>query len=146
MRTKARKSIRTLEAPTPKADAPAHLSDEFPAGYSLTGCSPAAPASASPAGVECVSTPVQLRGFSNNGRTTTKKRNQTNRQRSTLRSQFFCPKNGETLKMPNLFGVGLKVHLRWCSFQRAASLLSTTYDPLPHPHSANSSYRNKSWD
>jgi hypothetical protein len=33
----------------PSADAPAHLSDEFPAGYSLTGCSPAAPASASPA-------------------------------------------------------------------------------------------------
>jgi hypothetical protein len=34
------------------ADAPAHRLDEFPAGYSLTGCSPAAPASASPAGVE----------------------------------------------------------------------------------------------
>jgi len=30
------------------ADAPAHLSDEFPAGYSLTGCSPAL-VSASPA-------------------------------------------------------------------------------------------------
>jgi hypothetical protein len=34
------------------ADAPAHRLDEFPAVYSLTGCSPAAPASASPAGVE----------------------------------------------------------------------------------------------
>ena len=34
------------------ADAPAHRLDEFPAGYSLTGCSPAAPASASPTGVE----------------------------------------------------------------------------------------------
>ena len=36
------------------ADAPAHRLDEFPAGYSLTGCSPAAPASASPAGVEYI--------------------------------------------------------------------------------------------
>src|SRR5438093_9555518 len=44
------KTIRTMEAPIQKADAPAHLSDEFPAGYSLTGCSPALPASASPAG------------------------------------------------------------------------------------------------
>jgi len=33
-----------------EADAPAHHSDEFPAGYSLAGCSPALPASASPAG------------------------------------------------------------------------------------------------
>ena len=32
--------------------APAHRADEFPAGYSLAGCSPAAPASASPAGFE----------------------------------------------------------------------------------------------
>ncbi len=31
------------------ADAPAHRLDEFPAGYSLAGCSPAEPASASPA-------------------------------------------------------------------------------------------------
>jgi hypothetical protein len=35
-----------------QADAPAHHSDEFPAGYSLAGCSPALPASASPAGVD----------------------------------------------------------------------------------------------
>src|SRR5690242_18547584 len=32
------------------ANAPAHRLDEFPAGYSLAGCSPAEPASASPAG------------------------------------------------------------------------------------------------
>ena len=30
--------------------APGHRCDEFPAGYSLAGCSPAEPASASPAG------------------------------------------------------------------------------------------------
>jgi hypothetical protein len=47
-----RKSIRTMEAPIRKADAPAHLSDEFPAGYSLTRCSPAELVSASPAGVD----------------------------------------------------------------------------------------------
>ena len=34
------------------ASAPAHRLDEFPAGYSLKGCSPALPISASPAGVE----------------------------------------------------------------------------------------------
>src|SRR5512146_2529353 len=31
------------------ANAPAHRPDEFPAGYSSAGCSPAGPASASPA-------------------------------------------------------------------------------------------------
>src|SRR5262247_4431717 len=36
-----RKSIRTIEASTHNADAPVHPSDEFPAGYSLTRCSPA---------------------------------------------------------------------------------------------------------
>ena len=35
---------------SPAANAPAHRLDEFPAGYSLAGCSPAEPASASPAG------------------------------------------------------------------------------------------------
>src|ERR1019366_4188684 len=34
------------------ADAPAHRLDEFPAGFSLAGCSPAVPASASPAEYE----------------------------------------------------------------------------------------------
>jgi hypothetical protein len=34
------------------ASAPTHLSDEFPAGYSLTRCSPAELVSASPAEVE----------------------------------------------------------------------------------------------
>ena len=32
--------------------APAHRLDEFPAGYSLTGCAPALPASASPTAFE----------------------------------------------------------------------------------------------
>ncbi len=35
---------------SPAANAPAHRLDEFPAGYSSAGCSPALPASASPAG------------------------------------------------------------------------------------------------
>ena len=43
------------------ADAPAHHSDEFPAGYSLTRCSPAALVSASPAGLDYAAAPVQLR-------------------------------------------------------------------------------------
>jgi hypothetical protein len=58
-----RKSIRTMEAPTHKTDASAHLSDEFPAGYSLTRCSPAELVSASPAGIENVSVATQVRGF-----------------------------------------------------------------------------------
>ena len=39
---------RSLGATT--AAAPTHRLDEFPAGYSLAGCAPAEPASASPAG------------------------------------------------------------------------------------------------
>jgi len=46
-----------------QADAPAHRSDEFPTGYSLTGCSPALPASASPVGVEHCSRSAQLKGL-----------------------------------------------------------------------------------
>jgi hypothetical protein len=57
-----RKSIRIMEASTETADASPHLSDEFPAGYSLTGCSPALPASASPAGVDSASEHSQVRG------------------------------------------------------------------------------------
>jgi len=54
-----------------KADAPAHRLDEFPAGYSLTGCSPALPVSASPAGVEHASVLAQIRGIFNSERTNT---------------------------------------------------------------------------
>jgi hypothetical protein len=86
-----------MEAPTNAADAPAHLSDEFPAGYSLTRCSPAELASASPAGVDDVSEQVQLRGFFNNDRSRTDKRNHFQRQQSTLTGPFFCLKNGEYL-------------------------------------------------
>jgi len=39
-----------MEAQTNTVSAPARRLDEFPAGYSLAGCSPAEPASASPAG------------------------------------------------------------------------------------------------
>ena len=38
------------EGAIPKNHAPAHRNDESPAGYSSAGCSPAVPASASPAG------------------------------------------------------------------------------------------------
>src|SRR5262245_55037329 len=46
------KSIQTIEASVHNTDAPAHRLDEFPAGYSLTGCSPALPVSASPTDVD----------------------------------------------------------------------------------------------
>jgi len=45
------------------ADAPAHHSDEFPAGYSLAGCSPALPASASPASDHSSTALAQLWGY-----------------------------------------------------------------------------------
>jgi hypothetical protein len=41
-----------MEAQTNAAHAPAHRLDEFPTGYSLAGCAPAEPASASPAATE----------------------------------------------------------------------------------------------
>jgi hypothetical protein len=96
------KSIRTMEAPIQTTAAPAHLSDEFPAGYSLTRCSPAELVSASPAGVNDAVALDQLRGFLNNDRSRTEKRNQFHRQQSTLTGPFFCPKNGETLN-PDYF-------------------------------------------
>src|SRR5206468_8216859 len=57
------KSIRMVRAPTQNADAPAHHSDQFPAGYSLTRCSPAALVSASPAGINYAGALAQLRGL-----------------------------------------------------------------------------------
>src|SRR5439155_15612712 len=74
-----------------KIDAPAHRSDEFPAGYSLTGCSPALPASASPTGVEYASGVAQLRGCLFTKETEKPKQQDSG---STLIGQFFCPKNG----------------------------------------------------
>ena len=95
------KTIRTMEAPIQKADAPAHLSDEFPAGYSLTGCSPALPASASPAGVEHVSSSAQHRGFFTTehvGKIQTK----IVGSGSTLMGLFFCPRDGVHLRQLTL--------------------------------------------
>jgi len=43
------KSIHPIGAPTRRPTPPPHRLDEFPAGYSSAGCSPAGPASASPA-------------------------------------------------------------------------------------------------
>ncbi len=47
------------EGATPLDRAPAHRNDEFPAGYSLAGCAPAEPASASPAGSHLAGKPVR---------------------------------------------------------------------------------------
>lgn len=58
-----RKSIRTMETSTNAADVSAHLSDEFPASYSLTRCSPAELVSASPAGIDDASAQVPSQGI-----------------------------------------------------------------------------------
>ena len=55
------KSIQKDESADPKTSAPSHLLDEFPAGYSSAGCSPALPASASPA------KPIMLLGSPKSG-------------------------------------------------------------------------------
>jgi hypothetical protein len=60
-----RKSIQNTRGIDPKADASAHRLDEFPTGYSLTGCSPALPGSASPAVAEDASQRGLLRGYLN---------------------------------------------------------------------------------
>jgi hypothetical protein len=57
------KSIQTIKAPTHHVGAPAHRLDEFPAGYSLTRCSPAALVSASPAGIDPTVGAGQIRGY-----------------------------------------------------------------------------------
>jgi len=58
------KSFQTIEAPILQdRRLCAHRLDEFPAGYSLTGCSPALPASASPAGVDDAVGLAQVRGI-----------------------------------------------------------------------------------
>ena len=47
----------------------AHRNDEFPAGYSLAGCTPAEPASASPAGIhfsrECLRSTIEFQRTAN---------------------------------------------------------------------------------
>jgi len=90
------KSIRTMEAPTKTTGAPDHLSNEFPAGYSLTRCSPAELVSASPADDDDASGSVQLRGSLSTFET--ENRNSTGSE-STLKGHFFCPKNGEYLSV-----------------------------------------------
>ena len=82
------KSIRMVEAPVPNADAPAHLSDEFPAGYSLTRCSPAELVSASPAEVDSASEVVQLWGLSN-------KALLAKQHQDTLKRSYYNPGVGE---------------------------------------------------
>src|SRR5712692_5308448 len=49
------------------SQAPAHRLDEFPAGYSLAGCSPAVPASASPASHILLRSPSFVQAVSANG-------------------------------------------------------------------------------
>ena len=85
------KSIRMVRAPTQNADAPAHHSDQFPAGYSLTRCSPAELVSASPAGVEYASGITELRGL-----LLTNELEQPIQHDggSILIHPFFCPNNG----------------------------------------------------
>lgn len=99
-----RKSIRTMRAPISTTDAPAHLSNEFPAGYSLTRCSPAELVSALPAEIEHDLEAAQLRGFLTTDKA---KQSKQNNSGSTLFGQFFCPKNGVHLIIPVVILLGL---------------------------------------
>src|SRR5213594_1837517 len=75
-----------IRGPTPRSSL-----DEFPAGYSLTRCSPAELVSASPAGVEYASGITQLRGL-----LLTNELEQPIQHDggSILIHPFFCPNNG----------------------------------------------------
>jgi hypothetical protein len=68
----------------PKADAPAHRLDEFPVGYSLTGCSPALPAS--PTGIEYPSGLAPSQGIFN-GKHEGKANGKNSRQRVHLKQE-----------------------------------------------------------
>jgi hypothetical protein len=59
-----RKSTQKGEGANPKIGALTHLLDEFPAGYSLAGCSSAEPASTSPAAMQYAATFTPIEGFS----------------------------------------------------------------------------------
>jgi hypothetical protein len=56
------------EGAIPADHALAHRTDEFPAGYSSAGCSPAEPASASPAGAILVGLMLNAKDFAANGK------------------------------------------------------------------------------
>jgi hypothetical protein len=56
------------EGATLQDRAPAHRNDEFPAGYSSAGCSPALPASASPASAIMVGFILNDKIFAANGK------------------------------------------------------------------------------
>ena len=99
------KSIQNDEAPDRRPTPPSHPLDEFPAGYSWTGCSPALPASASPADGQYAVF------FSYTSRTSaveavetarTSKHEQTNPKSTTCRAHnrngsVFCPNDGGNL-------------------------------------------------
>jgi len=105
-----------MEAPTKTAGASAHLSDEFPAGYSLTGCSPALPASASPA----ASSMLQRWPKSGDVFCSDIKWNEHNQNTqgggSHFRIRFFCPTS--------------EVHFSegWGIFNRSCGEISTGVD------------------
>jgi len=56
------------EGAIPQDHAPAHRNDESPAGYSSAGCSPAEPASASPAGAIMLCIFFSTKIFTANGK------------------------------------------------------------------------------
>jgi hypothetical protein len=85
----------------PKTGAPAHRPDEFPAGYSLAGRSPAEPASASPTAAEYAS--IRWRRsicFLRSAYSLTK----TIGSESTLATLFFCPAHGVHLNLSGARG------------------------------------------
>ncbi len=63
-----RSEHRWGEGAIPQEHALAHRNDEFPAGYSSAGCSPAVPASASPAGAIILELAPLAKDFAANGK------------------------------------------------------------------------------
>jgi hypothetical protein len=92
-----RKSIQKGESADPKTGAPSHLLDEFPADYSLAGCSPAEPASASPAEANYA---ILVWRRSMDFLRAAYSLTQNIGSESTLRTLFFCPADGVHLIAP----------------------------------------------
>ena len=108
----------------PNTGAPAHRSDEFPAGYSLAGRSPAEPASASPTAAEYASILWRrLSSFLRSAYSLTKHIG----SESTLANLFFCPADGVHLK-DHYYGGNPTIHASF--FIRDPAYLMHSEEPF----------------
>jgi hypothetical protein len=124
------KSIQNDESASMNTGAPAHRLDEFPAGYSLAACSPAEPASASPA--ESKYAALYSRRSSSFLRTAFSLTCKNPGSGSTLAGPVFCPKDGEYLSVSSRSDVAHWICYDWererCTIRRTDVVYITRRD------------------